>query len=42
MKNGLELDAPITPKLTNALAFAIRVIAFGSAFWLVIRAIRWW
>nr|WP_226375728.1 hypothetical protein [Pantoea stewartii] len=38
MKNGLELEAPDNPEITEALAFAISLISIAIFIW----AIRWW
>ncbi|EHZ8147761.1 hypothetical protein MLA66_003184 [Salmonella enterica] len=45
MKNGLEIDAPVTKEISNATAWAIRsvaltVVRYGIARLIV--AIRWW
>ncbi|EAQ6132156.1 hypothetical protein AXA88_26445 [Salmonella enterica] len=31
MKNGLEVDAPVTDEITDAVAFAIKWVAVGVA-----------
>ncbi|EHK2665104.1 hypothetical protein AB5G42_005322 [Salmonella enterica subsp. enterica serovar Teko] len=31
MKNGLEIDAPVTAEITGAVAFAIKWVAVGVA-----------
>ncbi|ECT1023865.1 hypothetical protein DPO11_28765 [Salmonella enterica] len=31
MKNGLEVDAPVTDEITGAVAFAIKWVAVGVA-----------
>ncbi|EBB9142148.1 hypothetical protein EH138_22915 [Salmonella enterica subsp. enterica serovar Eastbourne] len=31
MKNGLEVDAPVTDEITGAVAFAIKWVAVGIA-----------
>lgn len=38
MKNGLKLEAPENPEITQAAAFAIRLISIAIFIW----AIRWW
>lgn len=45
MKNGLELEAPVTQDISRATAWAIRVIAitiflYGLAR--VLTVIKWW
>ncbi len=42
MKDGLHIDAPINPRLANALARAIETLAGAVSFWIVIHASRWW
>ncbi|AXD41504.1 hypothetical protein FPT84_25400 [Salmonella enterica] len=36
MKNGLEVDAPVTDEITGAVAFAIKWVAVGIAVSLVL------
>lgn len=45
MKNGLEVDAPVTKEISRATAFAIRAGALMMFLYGVsslIGAIRWW
>ena len=45
MKNGLEIDAPVTKEISTATVWAIRaaavtIVLYGGARFIV--AIRWW
>lgn len=45
MKNGLEIDAPVTKEISSAAAWAIRAVAITVVLYGVARlimAIRWW
>ncbi|HEB0785135.1 TPA: hypothetical protein RY256_002586 [Salmonella enterica] len=45
MKNGLEIDAPVTTEISNATAWAIRAVALTVVLYGIARlivAIRWW
>lgn len=45
MKNGLEIDAPVTRDVSKATAWAIRALALTISLYgvaKVIVAIRWW
>ncbi len=45
MKNGLEIDAPVTQEIGSATAWAIRVVAVTVLLYGVARliaAVRWW
>ncbi|WP_346420452.1 hypothetical protein [Serratia marcescens] len=45
MKNGLEVDAPVTRDISKAAAWAIRVFALTVLLYGVARlivAVRWW
>ncbi len=45
MKNGLELDAPVTKEISMAVAWAIRIVALTALMYGVARiilAIKWW
>ncbi|ADZ43443.1 TPA: hypothetical protein ACY3XX_002107 [Yersinia enterocolitica] len=49
MKNGLEIDAPVSVELMRAVIFAIKVMAVGAVFVpamygiaRLILAVRWW
>ncbi|ENZ1217742.1 hypothetical protein ACMWRF_000448 [Enterobacter hormaechei] len=42
MKNGLELEAPVTQEIGSAAAFAIRILAVSVGVWFIISAVRWW
>lgn len=45
MKNGLELETPITPEISRATAWAIRVIALTLLLYGIARVlavIKWW
>lgn len=45
MKNGLEIDAPVTTEISSATAWAIRAVALTGVLYGIARlivAIRWW
>lgn len=45
MKNGLEIDAPLTKEISSATAWAIRAVALTVVLYGIARlivAIRWW
>lgn len=45
MKNGLELDAPVTKDISMAVAWAIRIVAVTTLMYgiaRIITVIKWW
>ncbi|ENK0986749.1 TPA: hypothetical protein ACU6JA_005496 [Salmonella enterica] len=45
MKNGLEIDAPVTKEISTATAWAIRAVAVTIVLYGIARlivAVRWW
>ncbi len=45
MKNGLEVDAPVTKEISRATAWAIRAVALTAFLYGIahlVSAIRWW
>lgn len=45
MKNGLEIDAPVTKEISSATAWAICAVALTVVLYGIARlviAIRWW
>ncbi|EJR6806023.1 hypothetical protein O0R04_000992 [Salmonella enterica] len=45
MKNGLEIDTPVTKEISTATAWAIRAVAVTVVLYGIARlivAVRWW